>query len=131
LILVDTSIWIDFIRAGPRDLTGRVLKAARDQPIVVGDVVLMEVLMGVRDERAFVNTERLLRAFPIVEIVSEEVALRAARAYRDLRGRGVTIRSTIDVLIGSWCLLHGAFLMHRDRDFDAMEKHLGLDVLHA
>jgi hypothetical protein len=98
--------------------------------IVVPDLVLLEVLRGARDEAQARRIERNLSKFDIVELGGAVLAIAAARDYRHLRGMGITIRSSIDLLIGAFCIHHGASLLHHDRgDFLPMEKHLGLRCL--
>lgn len=101
------------------------------EPLVVGDLVLAEVLQGARDDLHAARIEGELRGFHVVAMVTPDLAIAAARNYRLLRHRGVTVRRTIDMLIATFCLVQGWPLLHRDRDFDAMERHLGLAVLHA
>jgi predicted nucleic acid-binding protein len=131
VIVVDTSVWVDFLRDVPSpeaELLDRILPERR---IVVGDLILCEVLMGVPNERQATRTEELLRDFLILPMTNDLLASQAGRHFRTLRAKGVTVRKTIDLLIGTFCLHHGHQLLHRDRDFDAMEQHLGLRVLHA
>ncbi|WP_158812785.1 PIN domain nuclease [Methylocapsa sp. S129] len=128
MIVVDSSVWI----ANLRNLDIRQVRALRalDDPdeVLVGDVVLLEVLQGARDDARADQLEKWLRRFPIVRMLDEELAARAARNYRLLRKRGVTIRKTIDVIVGTFCLEHDHILLHADRDFDGMAMHLGLRV---
>jgi len=128
MIVVDSSVWI----ANLRNIDIREVRALRalDNPdeILVGDVVLLEVLQGARDDARADGLEKWLRRFPIVRMLDEELAIRAAQNYRTLRKRGVTIRKTIDVIVGTFCLEHDHALLHTDRDFDAMAAHLGLRV---
>lgn len=104
---------------------------AIDDPldIIVGDIVLLEVLQGARDDAHAAKIERNLRQFEIAAMVDEAMAVRAARYYRLLRDRGVTVRKTIDVIIGAYCLQHGHKLLHDDRDFEPMAQYLGLRVV--
>jgi predicted nucleic acid-binding protein len=129
VILVDSSVWIDFLRgtrtAEADTLSGLIGKA----PLLVGDLMLCEILLGVPTEAEARRVETALRRFEIVAIVSDAVAVQAAAHYRALRARGITIRKTIDLLIGAFCLRHRHTLLHRDRDFDPMQTHLGLRVL--
>lgn len=99
--------------------------------IVVGDIVLLEVLQGVTNEAMAASTEDLLRTFEVMPMLDDQSAARAARNYRLLRQRGVTIRKTADLVIGTFCIDRGWPLLHDDRDFDHMERHLGLAVVHA
>ena len=132
LIVIDTSVWIDHFR---NTLTPQVnwlrTDAVYHGPIIVGDVVLLEVLQGVANEAKAVSTESLLRSFDILPMLDGDTAVRAARNYRMLRSRGVAIRKTVDLIIGTFCLDRGWPLLHDDGDFDHMERHLGLAVVHA
>lgn len=130
MILVDSSVWIANLRktASPavRKLHG--LDLAREQ-ILVGDLVLMEVLMGAKDEALAATIHRDMQQFQIVPLASPGIATEAARNYRLLRGLGITVRTGIDMLIGTFCIQGGHTLLHDDRDFAAMQRHLGLSVL--
>lgn len=98
--------------------------------IVIPDLVLLEVLRGARDQVLAMRIERNLSRFSLVELGGKSLAIVAARYYRDLRRLGVTIRSSIELLIGAYCIEHGASLLHHDRgDFAPMQQHLGLRCL--
>jgi len=129
MIVVDTSVWVDFFN-GKATRSTRYLRdeLPRDE-LAVGDLVLCEVLQGFRDARSRQSAEELLMSFAYFDMVGREVALRAAEAYRTLRQKGITVRKTIDVLIATSCVARGYALLHQDRDFDAMEQHLGLVVV--
>jgi len=107
----------------------RLLEAAGQEPLLVGDLVLAEVLQGARDEAHAARIERNLRQYAIRPMVSADIAVKAARNFRTMRGLGFTVRKTIDVLIGTFCIEGGHQLLHDDRDFDPMEALLGLVVL--
>ena len=96
--------------------------------IVVGDLILLEVLQGARSERHAAIIEQSLREFTIRSMLDDDLAVRAARNYRLLRERGVTVRKTIDVIIGTFCIREGHALLHDDRDFNPMAEHLGLRI---
>ena len=127
MIVVDSSVWIDFlngrnaphVRAAPRALLGT-------EEIVVGDLMLCEVLQGLDSERAAREVEALLRRFEIVSMAGDAIATAAARNFRSLRQRGITVRKTIDLLIGTWCIENRRPLLHNDRDFHPMARYLGL-----
>lgn len=87
---------------------------------------MAEVLQGARDDRHASRLEVLLRRFEVLPMVGDEVAVEAARNFRALRARGVTIRKTMDLIIGTFCIMEGYVLLHDDRDFLPMERHLGL-----
>lgn len=129
MILVDTSVWIANLR-GTDTAAVRKLHSI-DQPherIIVGDLILMEIMMGARNEADAVRLRRKMGEFPIVGLMDPSLAEEAARNYRILRGLGFTIRAGIDVVIGTWCIRHGHELLHDDRDFAPMQRHLGLRV---
>ncbi|TMJ01923.1 MAG: PIN domain nuclease [Alphaproteobacteria bacterium] len=126
MIVVDSSVWIDFLngRAAPHVRRLRALLGAEE--IIVGDLMVCEVLQGLDNERAAREVEALLRRFDIVPMVGHEIAVSAARHFRALRRRGITIRKTIDLLIGTWCIENRRPLLHNDGDFRPMAEHLGL-----
>lgn len=130
MILVDSSVWIANLR-GLDTPCVRKLHAIDNaaETILVGDLILMEVLMGARDETSAARIERDLRCFDLVRLADPETAGHAARHYRVLRSLGCTIRTGIDLLTGTWCIRHGHALLHDDRDFAPMQAHLGLAVL--
>jgi predicted nucleic acid-binding protein len=126
VIVVDTSVWIDFLNGRTAPHVGRLRAALGKDEILVGDLTLCEVLQGLDNERAARNVEALLRRFQIVPMVGDAIAVAAARNFRSLRSRGVTIRKTIDLLIGTWCIVNNRALLHNDSDFRPMARHLGL-----
>ena len=129
MILVDTSVWIDYFNGRPTDEANLLYEILGHEPILVGDLILAEVLQGFRAEEDFREALRILQTFEFREMLGRSVAIASARNYQALRARGVTVRKPIDVLIGTFCLLNGHELLHSDRDFDPMTKHLGLKVL--
>jgi predicted nucleic acid-binding protein len=129
LILVDSSVWISHLRGARTAATAKLALAAAREPLLVGDLILLEVLQGARDEDHAARIERELRRNVIVSLLDGTLAPRAARNYRMLRRLGVTVRKTADVIIGAFCIEHGHALLHDDRDFTPMEAHLGLRVV--
>jgi len=127
MILVDSSVWIDKL-AGRRTVQTELLETfiQAEQDVGVGDLMLVEVLQGTRDARAYRYAEALLTEFDMVQISNHRVAVEAARHYRHLRGLGITIRKTIDTLIATRCILDRLPLLYSDRDFDPFVQHLGL-----
>jgi predicted nucleic acid-binding protein len=130
MVIVDTTVWIDYLRGvtNPQVLwldahLGRV-------PLGIADVILCEVLQGVRDEPTALAVERQLLKLDVFNLGGADLARTAAGHYRLLRGRGRTVRRTIDCLIATFCIREGHGLLHRDRDFDAFEDLLGLAVVH-
>ncbi len=130
MIVVDTSVWVDHLRDIPSPEALLLDTLLDREPIVVGDLILCEVLNGVPGEAAARRAKSMLREFRIERMVDDTIAVEAARHVRALRRQGITIRKTMDLLIGTWCIRHRHDLLHRDRDYDAMEQHLGLRVVH-
>ena len=130
MIVVDTSVWIDYLRGVASDRVERLRTLVRRQPeILIGDLILCEVLQGCRSEAEATEVEAALREFAIVPLCTPDLAVRAAANYRLLRRRGVTIRTTIDMIIGTFCIERGHTLLHSDRDFEPMEHILGLQTI--
>ena len=126
MIVVDSSVWIDFLRGRNALHVRQLREALGTDEVIVGDLMLCEVLQGLDNERAAREVEALLRRFEIVTMAGDAVAVAAARNFRSLRKRGITVRKTIDLLIGSWCIENQKPLLHNDSDFHPMARHLGL-----
>jgi predicted nucleic acid-binding protein len=131
VILVDSSVWIDFFRNKPTLQAEWLDRNLGVEGLVVGDLVLAEVLQGFKDDKGFNEAKRLLGQLEQVIVGGTELAIQAARNYRTLRSLGVTVRGTVDVLIATRCLTDGFRLLHSDRDFDAFEQHVGLRVVNC
>ena len=126
MIVVDSTVWIDFLNGHNLPHVQRLRALLGEREIVIGDLMLCEVLSGLGNEREAAQVEALLRRFEIAPMGGEAIAVIAARNFRKLRARGVTIRKTIDLLIGTWCIENRCPLLHNDRDFRPMARHLGL-----
>jgi predicted nucleic acid-binding protein len=129
VILVDSSVWIDFFRGTRTPQAERLDVLLGTTRIAVGDLILAEVLQGVRDEREFQQVRKTLDSFEQVDLVGRDIAIQAAKNFRKLRDLGLTVRKTIDTLIATRCIEGNYALLHSDRDFDAFELHLGLQVV--
>ena len=129
MILVDSSVWIDFFRNQPTPQAEWLDHNLGIEGVVVGDLILAEVLQGFKDDRGFNEARRMLGQLKQITLGGEDLAVDAARNFRKLRTKGVTVRGTIDVIVATRCLLDGFRLLHSDRDFDAFEAHLGLRVV--
>ena len=129
MIVVDSSVWIDFFRGTRTPQAERLDVLLGTTRIAVGDLILAEVLQGVRDEREFQQVRRTLDSFEQVDLVGRDMAIQAAKNFRKLRDLGLTVRKTIDTLIATRCIQSNYALLHSDRDFDAFELHLGLQVV--
>ena len=126
MIVVDSSVWIDFLNGRPAPHVERLRAMLGADEVIVGDLMLCEVLQGLGNERAAREVEALLRRFEIAPMVGDANAVAAARNYRSLRRRGITIAKTIDMLIGTWYIENRMPLLHNDSDFHPMARHLGL-----
>jgi predicted nucleic acid-binding protein len=126
VIVVDSSVWIDFLNGRNAPHVRRLRAMLGTEEISVGDLMLCEVLQGLGNERAARQVEALLRRFEIVPMAGDAIAVAAARNFRFLRSGGITIRKTIDLLIGTWCIENRRPLLHNDSDFHSMAQHLGL-----
>lgn len=131
MIVVDTSVWIDHLNNHVSDQVKLLRRLILNglPPLIVGDLILCEVLQGLGSDEQARRVEAALRKFDVYAIVDPLIASTAARNYRALRRRGITVRKTIDMLIGTFCIERGHALLHCDRDFDHLEQHLGLKVI--
>ncbi len=126
MILVDSSVWIDYFRGLRTPQTDRLDALLGTEPVAIGDLMLAEVLQGFDSERDFTRALEMLGALDRIDIGGHEIAVQAARNFRSLREMGVTVRKTIDTLIATRCIEDGLPLLYSDRDFDPFVKHLGL-----
>jgi predicted nucleic acid-binding protein len=131
VIVVDSSVWIAQLRGQQTEARAKLqaIVSNDDGRILVGDVILLEVLQGARDEAAAARIEQNLRAYQIATMCDTTLAIQCARNYRLLRQRGVTVRKTIDMIIGTFCIEGNRDLLHDDRDFEPMATFLGLRVV--
>ena len=128
MIVVDTSVWINKLRDIETAASRKLDSIANTREIIVGDVILLEVLQGARSDESAARMERLLKRFTVKPMLSEHLAIKAAGSYRHLRQRGITIRSSIDLVIATFCIEWGHALLQDDRDFLPMTEHLGLQL---
>ena len=130
MVIVDTTVWIDYFQGARNPETDWLNGQLDRQRLALTDIILCEVLQGVRSEKAAKDVEGRLLKLHVFETGSVALARDAARNYRTLRGRGQTVRKTIDCLIATFCLREQHSLLHRDRDFDPFEEWLDLSVVH-
>jgi predicted nucleic acid-binding protein len=128
LILVDSSVWIDYFRGTMTAQTGILDGLLGQQPLAIGDLILTEVLQGFDNGRDFADARKMLTSLTVVELGGERIAIQAAKNFRALRRLGVTVRKTIDTVIATRCIESGYDLLHDDRDFDPFVRYLGLSV---
>jgi predicted nucleic acid-binding protein len=131
VVIIDTTVWVDYFRGVRNPETDWLDTEIDRQRLGLTDIILCEVLQGVHDDSAAADVERRLRKLEVFETGGVDLATEAARNYRVLRARGHTVRKTIDCLIATFCIRGGHSLLHRDRDFDPFERYLELSVVHA
>lgn len=131
MVIIDTTIWIDYLRGSENPETNWLDAHLTRQRLGLTDLILCEVLQGIQDQAQFARVRSDLLKFEVFPTGGVELAIRAARNYRQLRHRGYTVRKTIDCLIATFCLQAKHELLHRDHDFDCFETVLGLQVVHA
>jgi predicted nucleic acid-binding protein len=130
MVIVDTSVWIDYLNNRVNPHTAWLESALSEREIGLTSLSLCEVLQGISSPGHFQEFRHDLLEFAVFETGSTELAIASAENYRTLRRQGFTIRTTIDCIIATFCIEAGHLLLHRDRDFDAFETHLGLKVVH-
>lgn len=126
MILVDSSVWIDYLGGKLTAQTDRLHELLGQEQVILGDLIVVEVLQGIRDDREFRAVRAMFAAFPVVAISTPGDAVQAAENCRTLRAKGVTIRKTIDTLIATRCILDGIPLLFSEGDFEPFVEHLGL-----
>jgi predicted nucleic acid-binding protein len=129
LILVDSSVWIDYFKGAITAQTEKLDQLLGREPLAIGDLILTEVLQGFADVSDFNQARKMLTALTVVELAGLEIAIQAARNFRALRKAGATVRKTIDTVIATRCIESGYDLLHDDKDFEPFVKHLGLRVV--
>ncbi len=130
MTIVDTTVWIDYLGGTANPHTDWLDRELDQQRLGFTDLILCEILQGIRANSDFTRVRRELSRFEVFDTGGEALAVASAQNYRFLRSHGHTIRKTIDCLIATFCLVEGHSLLHRDHDFDPSEKYLGLRVIH-
>ena len=126
MILVDSSVWIDYFRGVVTPQTEKLDSLLGIEPIATGDLILTEVLQGFVSDRDFNQAKQLMTSLVVVDLAGQGIAIQAARNFRALRKLGVTVRKTIDTVIATRCIESKMHLLYSDRDFDPFVEHLGL-----
>lgn len=129
MVIVDTSAWIEYFQDGLPDVADKVDLCLGQDLVGIGDLVYCEVMQGICSPRERRDVSSLLLSLPQFNMVGFGIAEKSGANYRLLRSKGVTVRKTIDVLIGTFCAEHDLQLIHNDSDFDLMAKYIGLDMI--
>jgi len=128
VILVDTSVWIDYFNGIENKQTESLDRILSEQSVLLGDIILTEILQGFDNDKEFRLAKQALEPLDCVHLGGKSLAIKAASNFRFLRSKGVTIRKTVDMLIGSWCIEHEVELLHNDKDFDQIATQLPLQI---
>jgi predicted nucleic acid-binding protein len=126
MVLADTSIWIDYFRGIHSPKTDILDNLLDDERIATGDLIITELMQGFRTKNQIIAAHQIISRLEYFDLAGKEIAFKSAANYRLLRKEGITIRKTIDIIIGTFCIENRVKLLHNDRDFDPMEKYLGL-----
>jgi len=128
MIVADTTVWIDYVNGVIAPHTNILDYELQHSRIVTGDLIIVEFLQGFRNEKDLKKAKEIMESLEYYDFVGKENAIIAAQNFRKLRKNGITVRKTIDVLIATFCIENGFELIHNDRDYEPMEKYLGLVV---
>ncbi len=129
MMMVDSSVWIDYFNGISTDASDYLDAALGQQNLIIGDLILAEVLQGFRSEKEFNKAKSLLTSLDVHNLLSQDLAIKSASNFRYLRKIGTIVRKTIDVMIATYCLEHDITLLHSDRDFLPFSEHLGVQIL--
>jgi len=125
---VDTSVWIDFFNGLENKQTENLDRILSEKTVLVGDIILAEILQGFDSDKDFRLAKQALEPLDCVHLGGKSLAIKAASNFRSLRAKGVTIRKTVEMLIGSWCIEHEVELLHNDKYFNQIVTHLPLQI---
>lgn len=128
MILVDSSVWIDYFNGVESWQTNTLDMLLSEQLLYVGDIILTEVLQGFVNDHDFQTASDMLGELPHLQVSNREIAYLSAQNYRRLRSKGVTVGKTIDLLIATCCISNSVALLHSDKDFDLIANHIPLRV---
>lgn len=128
MILVDTSVWIDYFNGVENKQTENLDRILSEQSVLLGDIILAEILQGFNSDKEFQLANQALDPLDCVHLGGKSLAIKAGSNFRFLRSKGLTIRKTVDMLIGSWCIEHEVELLHNDKDFDQIATQLPLKI---
>ncbi len=129
MILVDTSVWIDYFNGNETWQTAKLNEYLSTESVLMGDIILAEILQGFDKKDDFNRAKTALTALECVLLGGKEQAISVAKNFRFLRSKGVTIRKTVDMFIGTWCMEAEVELLHNDRDFEQIALHLPLNTI--
>lgn len=128
MILADTSVWVDFFASRDTTQVARLREAVINRELLMGDLILVELLQGLRRDSVRHEVERKLAPIRCEVLCGPRLAPVAAANYRRLREKGITMRGIVDVIVATWCIENRVQLLHSDRDYDHLAQLLDLPV---
>ena len=128
MILVDSSVFIDYFNGKNNWHTDELNSLLGNELVIIGDYILAEVLQGFRNDKDYKIAKEIMQSFPCFNICNEELAIKSADNFRYLRRKGITIRKTVDLIIGTFCIENDIELLHNDRDYEPMGQYLNLKI---
>jgi len=128
MILVDSSVWVDYFNGRDTPQTAHLDGLLGLELLGIGDLILTEVLQGFREDRDYQTAKQLLTSLTVFDLLGTNIAIKSADNFRSLRKRGITIRKTADVIIATFCIEHNHSLLFADKDFLPFVEHLGLNA---
>jgi predicted nucleic acid-binding protein len=126
MVLVDSSVWINYFNGSSTWQTEILDQMLLQIPLITGDLILTEVLQGFRKDKEFNSAKEVMAILVCKQMGGYEIAVKSAENYRKLRKKGIIVRKTIDVIVGTFCINNNIPLLHDDKDFEPMVKYLGL-----
>ena len=126
MVLVDSSVWVNYFNGQSTWQTEILDQMLLQIPLFTGDLILTEVLQGFRKDNEYKKAKEVMSILVCKQMGGYEIAIESSENYRKLRKKGITVRKTIDVIIGTFCINKNISLLHDDKDFEPMVKHLGL-----
>jgi predicted nucleic acid-binding protein len=128
MVVVDTTVWIDYVHGLDTPCTNALDNELLHNQVVTGDLLITEFLQGFSNDKDYEAAKGIMDSLIYYDMLGKDIAIQSAINFRLLRRNGITIRKTIDVIIGTFCIEHDFPLLHNDRDFEPMEKYLGLRI---
>jgi predicted nucleic acid-binding protein len=129
MVFVDTSLWIDYFRGIDSVKTGKLHELLQNERVAIGDLIIVELMQGFKTKSQIISARQIISRLEYYDMVGKDIAFKAAENYRLIRSKGVTVRKTIDIIIGTFCIENQFKLLHNDHDFDPMVKYAGLAIL--
>jgi predicted nucleic acid-binding protein len=126
MVLVDTSIWIEYFRGIRSPQTDQLHELLDEERLATGDLIIVELMQGFKTKSQIAAARQIISRLEYFDLVGKDIAFKAADNYRFLRNKGMTIRKTIDIIIGTFCIENQFVLLHNDRDFEPLVEYLGL-----